>query len=244
VRESPTSPLDPHEPPNAVLTARSPVAPVSPPTLREDAQPEPRQPGLSTPDSDDLALQRLVSYRLDTPASPSVSLGDRRLVSTRAFSHLRHEEESARRRRLRAGPFPDVAARDRFPSIRPPQRLRPRDLTRAASDTATARRHREQDRTGLALPTPKGQSHRRCEVRPCGDSVRPVDSRCRARVATNATRPACSPQDAELLDAARRRPDELALTGPAACSANTDRGETPQPGQRPASCRPDTRSPT
>jgi hypothetical protein len=91
----------------------------------------------------------------------------------------------------------DVAAEDRFPPIRPPQRHRSRNLTRVASDTARTRRHREQDETDNVFPTPKGRTHRRYRVRHSGTSVRPVDSRCHARVATNATRPAYSPQDAD-----------------------------------------------
>lgn len=53
----------------------------------------------------------------------------------------------------------DVAAEDRFPPIRPPQRLRSRDLTRVVSVTATTRRHREQDETDNVFPTPKGRTH-------------------------------------------------------------------------------------
>jgi hypothetical protein len=46
-----------------------------------------------------------------------------------------------------SGPFLDVAAEDRFPPIRPPQRLVSRNQPRAAGDTATTRHHREQDIT-------------------------------------------------------------------------------------------------
>jgi hypothetical protein len=103
-RETPTSPLEPQEPPKTALAARPLFAPVSPPALAESSLPEPRQPQLSTPSSDDLSPQRLVSYRLDTTTSLSVSREDRRLVSAGAFDRHRSEAGSARRCRLRADP--------------------------------------------------------------------------------------------------------------------------------------------
>jgi hypothetical protein len=61
-------------------------------------------PGSPLQRSDDLSPQRLVSYRLDTTASLSVSREGRRLVSAGAFDRHPSEAGSARRCRLRADP--------------------------------------------------------------------------------------------------------------------------------------------
>jgi hypothetical protein len=123
-------PMSPPRTPRAPTRLRSapPERPMSPPS-NEKRSTKPRcRPASSTPDSGDPAPRRLVSYQLDTPTPPSVSLWKRRL-----FSGEVHEPPSCRERvpdlvGLGWTSLPDVAAKEWSPPIRLPRKPQlPRD---------------------------------------------------------------------------------------------------------------------
>jgi len=184
---------------------------MSPPNMEKRSTVPQRRLVCPNTESSDPAPLHLVSYRLDTPTHPLVSLRERRCSVVKCLGHLRPRRVPGL---VDFGwkSLPDVSAKEWFPPIRLPRKpWLPRDNAEPWTVSSTQRRSldRHTQRVASTHPAPKDLLH----VNRCGSMTEMfgaiVDVRSHRRVATTATRPACSPRCSGTGDRSNQLPTNL-----------------------------------